>query len=222
MNIENPLATIRQLKGASLSVYIALIIVNQPVTEKWLEAITGYSDKPVSKALLMLKELGYINKLSGQRYVISTAKQLPLMENLSTVFPQDENLSTGYPQNNLKSRNNSDFFPTTTTTLNNGEKKEKRREVEELNIVNGVVNRKNSDFEANYKLLRSYGVGEPNCSLLSDMEWVNPTYIEIMRFIEKRNINMFIHRIKVNDPVPDESKFHRNKEGKIDFSYEEW
>jgi hypothetical protein len=75
--IENPIKILRTLKGAPLSVYMAMYLAGQPVSAKWLETVTGYSDKPITKAIDLLIEYELINK-NHRGYIISGVKQLKL------------------------------------------------------------------------------------------------------------------------------------------------
>lgn len=77
--MDNPIKLLRQLKGAPLSVLLALFWVNQRVTAGWLETMTGYTDKPVAHALELLKEYGWATRVQGG-WMIANAEQLPLME----------------------------------------------------------------------------------------------------------------------------------------------
>lgn len=73
-------AMLRALKGSPISVLMALALAGQPVTVSWLEAITGYTDKSVSRALQALQEFGLITR--NGRYAWQLAGgvvQLPLM-----------------------------------------------------------------------------------------------------------------------------------------------
>ena len=60
-SVENPLKMVRMLKGAPLSVYFAMFLAGQPVSAKWLERVTGYTDKPITQALELLKEYDLVS-----------------------------------------------------------------------------------------------------------------------------------------------------------------
>jgi hypothetical protein len=61
-----PVTMIRLLKGAPLACLVALACARRdglgPQGGEWLERATGYSDKPVSQALLFLEEQGLISR----------------------------------------------------------------------------------------------------------------------------------------------------------------
>lgn len=79
-----PLSTaLHTLKGAPLSVLCALIAIQRPAGASLLSELTGYSDKPVSKALRKLERHGYAQAHGRYNAWLATgyAKQLLLPEN---------------------------------------------------------------------------------------------------------------------------------------------
>jgi len=78
MQFENPIRLVKELKGAALSVLVLLSLAPIPVTQRWLEIHSGYSDKPVSDALYYLREHGFVVK-SNEGWLLSDCVQhLPL------------------------------------------------------------------------------------------------------------------------------------------------
>jgi hypothetical protein len=75
---ENPLALLRQLKGAPLSVYMACLIVRQVVTHHWCCEQTGYTEHAVTTALAYLTAHNFLTRVTGG-WMVATAAQLPLM-----------------------------------------------------------------------------------------------------------------------------------------------
>src|SRR5687768_11062428 len=80
----NPIQLLRQLKGAPLSVLLACYWAGQRVSADWLCTVTGYTDKPVTSALNLLKEYQWVTRVQGG-WMIANAEQLPL------TFPFSEN-----------------------------------------------------------------------------------------------------------------------------------
>jgi len=81
------------LKGAPFSILALLSFSPVPVSNAWLEVHSGYSDKPVSKALYYLQENGFIIKTPGGWKISNGSLQLPLPiggENIDPAIPQDE------------------------------------------------------------------------------------------------------------------------------------
>lgn len=75
---------LRSLKGAPLACLVALMFAQRdglgPQGAEWIERQTGYSDKPVGQALLLLEELGLIARNGRYAWQLSNgALQLPLM-----------------------------------------------------------------------------------------------------------------------------------------------
>lgn len=76
---ENPVRLVKELKGAPLSVLMALFFAGGiGVTQEWIERNTGYSDKPVSKALAYLQEHQFVIKTKSGWMLSDGARQLPL------------------------------------------------------------------------------------------------------------------------------------------------
>lgn len=62
---ENPVRLVKELKGAPLAILVLLSLSPVAVSREWLEVYSGYSDKPVSKALYYLEENGFILRSAG-------------------------------------------------------------------------------------------------------------------------------------------------------------
>lgn len=59
----NGVGVIRALKGAPISIYVALYTCGDAMTEQMLCTITGYTDKSVSRGLELLQAMGVITQL---------------------------------------------------------------------------------------------------------------------------------------------------------------
>lgn len=82
---------LRTLKGAPISVYLALILAQQPVSAEWVARTTGYTDKPVLSALKFLEENHLVTR--NERYGWQSAagvQQLPIMTPARTLDAQAE------------------------------------------------------------------------------------------------------------------------------------
>ncbi len=90
MNLENPIRMVRELKGAPLSILFALTIVQQRVSQAWLERTTGYTDKTISQALGYLEEIGLADHTSAGWQLTGQAKQLPLPLELEENVAEEE------------------------------------------------------------------------------------------------------------------------------------
>ena len=88
---ENPIRMVRELKGAPLSIFIALGMVRQRVNLEWLVEVTGYTDKPLRTGLRYLREVGLVDEnRSGWQLVKENAKQLPLTLQLEADPPVED------------------------------------------------------------------------------------------------------------------------------------
>lgn len=172
--MQNPIGLIRQLKGAPLSCYIALVIVHQPVMLEWLARVTGYTDKPVTAAMNYLIELGIAGRISlkGGFFLQGDFLQLPLANN---------------------DRNNSDDIATTATATIVEKKK--------LRLAAAEEGRNNSDV---LKKLRAAGVGEPTLSLLASDPLITPDIVDLQIRNQKNSgasVGLLIHRLRSHDEI---------------------
>jgi hypothetical protein len=71
-----------------MSVLFALGCVNCRVSQAWLESVTGYTDKPISRALRFLQEIQLVDQTSAG-YGLAAGEQLPLMFNGSLQLESD-------------------------------------------------------------------------------------------------------------------------------------
>jgi hypothetical protein len=177
------LATIRALKGAPLSILIAMLIARQPVGEDWLVTITGYSQNTIRNGCKFLTEIQMIQRNGRYHgYVLTNgAEQLTLGQN---ELGEGQNLTL--PES------------TTTSTLNKKEKdnSEERAAEEEARA---------SKNDSRLVLLYSAGIMEPTASRLLEKAWVTKDYLEA--HIDRANrentpVGLLIHRIREHDPKP--------------------
>ncbi len=129
IRFENPLRMVRELKGAPLSIVWVLGIVNQRVSQEFLQVTTGYTDKTISQALAYLKEVSLINHTqSGWMLIQNDSAQLPLplafLEPGSAAPAQDpapgesEKFSDSSSSSSINLTNNNDL---TTDSLNSAQ-----------------------------------------------------------------------------------------------------
>lgn len=181
-NMSNPIKLLRQLKGAPLSVMLALFWAGQRVSNGWIETVTGYTDKPVASALDLLKEYGWAAKVQGG-WTIANAEQLPL-----TFLLMEES------RNNSDSSSSSNVF----NNINNN------------NLLLELERKNSENFDANLIALLTGGIREPKASILADLEHVTPEYInahlqQVRR--EERNVATAIYRIENNWEQPEIQEF---------------
>jgi len=183
------LATIRALKGAPLSILVAMLIARQPVGEDWLVTITGYSQNTVRSGCKFLTEIQMIQRNGRYHgYVLTNgAKQLTLgqlEECKLNELGEGQNLTL--PES------------TTTVTLNKKEDKDSEEKAAEEEA-------RASKNDSRLVLLYSAGIMEPTASRLLEKNWVTKEYLEA--HIDKANkertsVGLLIHRIRSHDPIP--------------------
>jgi hypothetical protein len=177
------LATIRALKGAPLSILVAMLIAQQPVGEGWLATITGYSPNTIRNGCKFLIETQMIQRNGRYKgYVLTNGTQ---------------QLIIGKPE--IRERQNLTLYDTTTTTTFNkyeGENSEEKA---------AAVEERTSKNDARLTLLYDAGIMEPTASRLIENDWVTRDYLEA--HIDKASqentpVALLIHRIREHDPKP--------------------
>jgi len=198
---DNPIRMVRELKGAPLSILMVLSIVQQRVTQEYLERATGYTDKPVSQALAYMQEIGLADHTNaGWQLIKANVMQLPLPLSLENeTETQDEKTESDDPE--LMSRNISDSLITTTLSNNDSD---------DLVVVirNNGENRKNSDFEANLEEFKQQGIARnPRTEALARMSHVNPEYIRAhLKGLKKKDSKgLAIMRMEQGEDPPERS-----------------
>ena len=171
---ENPIRMVRELKGAPLSILMVLTLVHQRVSQGYLERATGYTDKPISKALAYMGEVGLVDETrSGWQLIKEKLMQLPLTLELE----EDNSSNKGVQPLVIQtddvhlSRNNSDSL--ITTTLKNNDLNDSV-----VVISNNEITRKNSVFDLNLEEFKQHGIAKnKRTEALARMSHVNPKYI---------------------------------------------
>jgi len=203
--MENPLAMLRQFKGAPLSVYIALTIVRQPVTAYWLSTVTGYENQAITRALYYLKELQYVTCDSHRsNWQLSNALQLPLPLNSKDIVQDHEN-------HDPRASSSSSSLNKKVNICSEGgggdlkswdhENHDPDHENHDPKLINSDL-----DHEIRRELLYRFGVGEPTLSRLLTMDHTDYEYL--IAHVTKAQLegippNYLIQRIQCNDAKPD-------------------
>ena len=199
---ENPLSYLRQVKGAPLSILVALSAASQPVAAKWLGSMTGYSPNSITSALVLLSEMQLVscNTHRTAWRLTNGVRQLPLS-------PAQ-----------IPDRKNRD--PVTTTALSlNGKKKNHSAEAAAFKVSDREKrdpDRKNRDpnsEEFHLSILKdvlldifhSASIMEPTSTTLYELDWMTIEYAEAhISQAQKNNdpTGLLIHRMKSHDPQP--------------------
>ena len=171
MNVENPIRMVRELKGAPLSILFALSIMQQRVSQAWLERSTGYTDKTIAQALGYLQEISLVDWTSAGWQLTGEAKQLPLPLQLEENVADEEVIAEENSDDSCQTRRISDPFIIINTDSNNEE------EINNNNNLKRAGGRKNSDSEVFDALTRAGIVGKKR-KLLAESEWVTVESVE--------------------------------------------
>ena len=147
---HDPFILLRMLKGAPLSCYVALLLVHQQVTARWLSAVTGYGNQAVTTALETLSTMR-LAACDSHR----SAWRLLEGHQMLLVIPDHEN---------------HDLPPTTTAVnnhkLNNKDSSSRSRLDHEYHDPDPLV----------YEILRKAGIGDPMLTRLSRLD-LDPLFV---------------------------------------------
>ena len=183
---DNPLSYLRQVKGAPLSILVALSAASQPVQAKWLSSMTGYSPHSITSALVLLSEMQLVscNTHRTAWRLTNGVRQLPLAP---AQIPDRENRD-----------------PNSTTTAfklyYNEEENNQKAAAEALTNPD----RENRDPKI-VSALNNVGIMEPTATILSELAWMTLEYAEAHISQAKRNndpTGLLIHRMRSHDPQP--------------------
>ena len=180
------LQTIRALKGPPLTVIFTMLVLQEPVSQKRLCALTGHTDKTVENALNLLKELGYVSREHRYEWRLAPDAQVAFL------LPGVGDSPTP--------------APTTTTTPSLPPEREDSLEKSSESVDVVVVARRNRRISDSVQVLRSGGIGDPKRSRLARMDHVTPAYARAHVRKAKRNKTdtaLLIYRIEQADPAPD-------------------
>lgn len=196
--LVNPISTLRQLKGAPLSVLIALTIV-QPrhVSSSWLSGVTGYAIDSITSATWYLKEFGFVDCDSHRtnwRLTEEGVQQLPLP--VSMIEPEPKNPDPEKPDPELLTylklylNGKENFIEVSKQSFNDPDP-------EKPDPSNSIETCRNLLFDA--------GIHDPTATELCGLDYATYDYLDA--HIEKARrdnipIRLLIHRIREKDDKP--------------------
>lgn len=190
--------SIRALKGAPLAVLCVLLLARQPVTQEFCERHTGYTDKPVSQALRLLEELGYITqngRISWQ--IAGDTAQLPfILPNGDSPTPDPAPAAAQIVTNKIiSSRKYSDSKQLTAATA-----------IGRTNIKRSEAADESELFRLNLAKLHQAGIMGKKAAQLAALEQITPAYITAHKaYADHRgdSIGLLICRLQDGDPPPE-------------------
>lgn len=208
---DNPIRMVRELKGAPLSIMMVLSLVNQRVTQEYLERATGYTDKPVSQGLAYLQEVGLADHTqAGWQLVKEKAKQLPLTLQLEEEKTPEQAEPENRTNDDALSRNNSDSLLTYLIT------NQDIKDINQLSKVSNVKSRKKSDLDPNIQenmeTFREIGIKlNSRTEKLARMKHVTREYITgtVNNLKQGELLGLAIVRMEQGDEIPKK----KHKEG---------
>jgi len=183
---ENPLALLRQLKGAPLSVYMACLIVRQVVGRDWLCQQTGYTEHAVTTALGYLTSHNFLARVTGG-WMVATAAQLPLM----AALPEGE--SDNLIENDFHKKRDKRLFGSaddvvndeseesqenkSTSTSTTGQKRDKRLFGGKIVSVKTIL-KEQDEIDACLAVLRDAGIFGNRAADIAEANHVTVDYIK--------------------------------------------
>jgi hypothetical protein len=196
------------LKGAPLSCLMLLALARQPVSAQYLERHSGYSDKPVNEALLLLQDYGLVTRNDRYAWRIAiNVTQLPLM-----ILP-DEN-EPDIVQDSMDSDQQQPNSEITDTTRNNSESEKIRvlsssrsidltsKELIDLPLLD-LEDPEKFRVAENLEACDRFGIKEPKRSVISKLKHVTSRLI-CFHCCEAPNIGFAIYRIQKDWRVRDD------------------
>ena len=172
------LKAVHQLKGAPLSIVVALLLLQRSAKAIELARYCNYDQDTITKALRKLEDVflfGLVVRVRGGWCLADSAYQLPL---------------TGEP--NGENPKFSDNPPSSSR----------------VNIVNEskelTTTNQNPKFSDNYEVCKELGIVEPSASVISDLEHVTPEYIRahVYNLKESDTLGAAVYRIKKGWKMP--------------------
>src|SRR3990172_1726157 len=210
----NPIRMVRELKGPALSIFMALALVHQRVSQSWLEIATGYTDKSVSKALAYLEEAGQ-------------AKQLPLASALEMGEQETENSANEEPR---EQEDNSDLDNPSRRNSDSTSSRVLKESIKDSISTISSQDRRNSDsgdeqsgkiadrITAVKEALMAEEIGEPALSLLLGSQVLTADWVKAwaeqlkLRYQEKYQTGLLVHVLSSGRQPKKKCRPDRNSE----------
>ena len=204
---------IRALKGAPLSIVMALMMAEEAAGEGWLVSVTGYSPNTVRAGCTFLEEIGMIQR--NGRYEGYEVTERQRERQFLTLEPVTTTTTFNKKENEI-SEKKAEVARTGASVFDarKGEAhKDKGAGASVFDARKGKEGARGpsgaSDFDVRLGILYDAGVMEPTAARLLDYAWVTAEYLEAHIAKAKREgtaIPLLIHRIRSHDPKPKEQE----------------
>lgn len=188
---ENPMTFVRAMKGAPLSIFVAFLLVQRPMTNEELVRWTGYADDNIRAGLRLLVDLGWVSSRSPRGpWTLADGRQLPLMS--GDVFDNPEKIGVE---------------ATTTTTLSIGDLKNKLKGSSSSSKTTPKKSGLWSDHQkATWRICRYGGIGEPTRTQIVEGDLGDCPETVLAYILQADNPGLTIHKIRSRDYLSEVSK----------------
>lgn len=182
-HISNPMMTVRSLKGAPVSILVALIVARvqlgrSSLSAKELQDWTGYANEKITAGARLLM---------GSAMIVKARLGWALAEGVQFVLP-------GLDGRALSESDLIGLLPTAATG-----------DDPVPSMVAEAVSTENPIKSDSFKLLRSWHIGVKVAEELAALDWATPDYLRAhWEFCQDRDESsgMFITRVRDGDPAP--------------------
>lgn len=210
-------AIVRALRGAPITVLMLMMIERQPLTLGYIRRHTGYTDKVIHDAVMLLQDYGMAVQTGRYTWQIAAGVQqlplgeaLPAPEEIETPSQIDEPaadqdvIETAANDLTILGRNNSDLNPLASSGFN--------QILESGNLLLPDSRAASSEFfRANLRALDEHNIREPARSRLARLAHVTPGTVRYHCGTAK-NSGQAIYRIEHNWPAPADWVFEQRDE----------
>jgi predicted transcriptional regulator len=198
MELAFTVSMVRGLKGAPLAVLVVLAMAQKPLTAEYLERTTGYTDKPVYQALLLLQDLGLVSRNGRTAWQICAgAMQLPFMvDQIEAVSEQADEVveapadavTRNISESSLASLENLDLDSRTSSLNPDLDLELDPAESEKIRVADIL------------RECKKYGIGSPTNFRLAELKFVSARLVRY-HCLTAPNIKLAIYRIRANQPI---------------------
>lgn len=211
ITFEQQIDFVRNIKGAASSILFILILSGRSLEAKELEDATGYSDKPIKKALTWLEKRRFV-QYNGHHHGWSVCRETQLLLPFIHILEEPVDEKSG---NSPKIGNIPISAPTTTTTINDHkESKNNSSSSKEGNEDRNIPDLSNKlpPFPTDRNTIEYWivkagvGNGSPKFHKLmnADLDWSVVRAHALERLANPKQIwpGLFITRLLQGDPPP--------------------
>jgi len=203
---------LRALKGAPLACLVALGLAGELASQEWIEAVTGYDDKTVAKALKTLAAMGLVSRHNRYSWGLSMIERQGV-DRSGTRKNSESRAATTTGVLNILIKSSMDMAEVAADGRCN-----ENQCLEAGASSGGGVNGSETDqrivrpraerskaFREAVEALREAGIGEPTRSRLAVLPHVTASYVRAHALLAARDgirSGLLIHRLRSGDEAP--------------------